>query len=249
MRKKFIIILLAVFPAFFTSCDLLDGLSDSLSEEEIVEGLKTALQLGTDSSVTELNAVDGYYKNELIKIFLPPEADPILEKIDQIPGAEQKIEDVILRLNRSAEDAVTEAKPIFIDAITSMTIEDGLNILNGVSSDSKAAFDSTAATSYLRAKTYTGLFSLYQPKIKTVLDKKLVGDYSTNESWDILTSSYNLLVPIDQRVNTVLDDYATGKALDGVFYRIGVEEKKIRKDPYQWALDILDKVFGSVYVE
>lgn len=249
MKKISLFILIALFPLLFTSCDLLDGLTDSLSEEEIIKGLKTALELGTDSSVMELNSTDGYYKNAIIKILLPPEAAPILEKIDKIPGGTQKVEDVILRLNRSAEDAVNEAKPIFIDAITSMTIEDGLNILNGVSSDSKSAFDSTAATSYLMAKTYNGLFSLYQPKIKTVLDKKLVGDYSTNESWDLLTTVYNDLVPPDQKVNTVLDEYATGKALDGVFYRIGLEEKKIRKDPFQWALDILDKVFGAVYVE
>jgi len=171
MKKLLYILLIAITPMFFSSCDeLFDNVE--LSEEEIVNGLKTALELGTDSSVIELNKEDGYFKNEIIKILLPPEADPLLEILASAPaylGLNEKVDEVILRLNRTAEDAVTEAKPIFINAITEMTVEDGLNILNGVSSN-KAEFDSTAATSYLMAKTYVSLFSLYQPKIKTALD-------------------------------------------------------------------------------
>ena len=155
------------------------------------------------------------------------------------------VDDVILRINRSAENAAKDVKPIFVDAITSMTIEDGLNILNGVST-SKVEFDSTAATSYLRAKTYNSLFNLYEPKIGTALDQKIVGDVSTNDAWYLLTGNYNAICNPGDEVETELGAFATSKALDGLFYKVGEEEKKIRKDPYKWALDILQKVFGSV---
>ncbi len=248
--KKIILIIFAVFSLSLNSCDLVsDLLGDSesgLSNEDIVAGLKTALEVGTDSSANALMITDGYYKGgELIKILLPPEADPIFEYISLIPGGDAMVEDVILGINRSAEGAAKEVKPIFKDAITNMTIEDGMNILNGVSASGKTDFDSTAATVYLKTQTYSSLVSLYAPKIGTELDREIVNDVSTNNAWTTLTSHYNSLVPPSEAVNTELGTFATEKALNGLFYKIGEEEKKIRKDPYEWAIDIIKKVFGS----
>ena len=251
--KIFISILISIF--IFSSCELLNDADDNgLSESEIIEGLKTALNVGTDTSVTILNAQDGYFKDEIVKIFLPPEADPVFDYINSYPilaelaGLSGMIDDAVLSINRAAEDAASEAKPIFVDAIENMTVQDGLDILKG-KTPAKADFDSTAATVYLKTNTYNSLVTAFAPKINISLDKKLVGDYSTNELWLNLTSAYNLLVTQDEQINSNLGEYATEKALDGLFYKVGLEEKKIRKDPFQWALDIIQKVFGYVFEE
>jgi len=289
MKKVLYGFFILVFAGGINSCDTLDlpeDVLDGLSSEEIIEGLKTALKVGADSSTTILNARDGYYKDQAVKILLPPEAQPLVDNLEKIqdvvgllslvPGvnipANDYVEETILSLNRAAEEASSEAKPIFVDAITTMSVEDGLNILNGISS-TKNDFDSIAATNYLHAKTFTNLTELYAPKIDVVLDKTLIstkGDFSTNELWAKLIKYYNAVVagcklaetfgssnevilkfanesPID--TNLTLGEFATEKALTGLFMKVGDEEKKIRNNPFEWALDILEKVFGSVYVE
>lgn len=245
---------LLIVPLFvFGACDLISGLEDAeLTEEEIVEGLKTALNVGTDTSVTVLNATDGYYKDEIVKVLLPPEGEVLYEVIEQIEDilGQDYLENTVMRINRAAEDAASEAKPIFVGAVRDMTIQDGLNILQGVSpTGEKVDFDSTAATAYLRLKTYDQLVVAYAPKIDNSLDQDLIGNTSANDAWDECTAIYNALVFPDDGITVSLGEHTTTKALDGVFYKIGLEEKKIRKDPYAWALDILNKVFGSVYQE
>ncbi|WP_346859461.1 DUF4197 domain-containing protein [uncultured Draconibacterium sp.] len=126
-----------------------------LSQNEIIAGLKEALVTGTNNSASILGATDGYYKDELVKILLPPEADIIVENAGKIPGGQKLIDDVLLHINRAAEDAVSEAKPIFVNSITSMTISDGIGILKG---------NDNAATEYLHKTTYDQLFELYRPK-------------------------------------------------------------------------------------
>ena len=247
MKKLFLAL---IFPAvlLLASCDELSKVDDGqLTSEEIIEGLKTALSRGTDSSSAILSAQDGYFKDELVKILLPPEADKILEYVNQIPGGTKMVDDVILGINRSAEDAAKDAKPIFYDAITGMTIEDGLNILQGKTTSKTGEFDSIAATGYLKSRTYDQLVGAYAPKINTALDKKLLGDISTNQAWGTLTNTYNMLVTPSDRVNTDLGEFCTQKALDGLFRKVGDQEKKIRKNPFEWASDILEKVFGFVY--
>ncbi len=161
----------------------------------------------------------------------------------------------IKSINRSAEDAANDAKPIFIDAITSMSIKDGLNILKGKSIE-KSDFDSIAATNYLRTKTFENLTNLYSPKINAALDKDLLNNgLSANDLWTGIVLAYNGAIfihtidetPIDNSLS--LGKFTTEKALDGLFFKVGEEEKKIRKNPYSWALDIIKKVFGSVYEE
>ncbi len=245
---KFLALLLFVF--LFGCAEVMQIAQQTLNESkpltqtEIVGGLKEALIVGTNKSADILGVTDGYYKDELVKILLPPEADIIVKNINKIPGGNQLIEDVLLRINRAAEDAVSEAKPIFVNSIKSMTIADAVGILKG---------DDNAATQYLRKTTYNQLVELYQPKIKTSIDKKLVGNVSTSQSWDLLTGKWNEVA--NSVVGTVagfkpvqiqLDEYLTQKALDGLFLKIADEEKKIRKDPVARVSELLKRVFGSL---
>lgn len=215
-----------------------------LTQSEIIAGLKEALIVGTEKSVDILAVTDGYYKDEMAKILLPPEADIIVENISKVPGGEQLLDDVLLRINRAAEDAASEAKPIFVNSIKSMTINDAAGILRG---------ENNAATQYLHRTTYDDLTTLYRPKIQASLDKKLVGNISTAQSWDLLTMRWNEvagsmvgqiagLKPVD--IN--LDQYLTEKALDGLFMKIENEEQRIRENPSARVTSLLKKVFGSV---
>jgi hypothetical protein len=149
-----------------------------------------------------------------------------------------------MRINRAAEDAAKDVAPIFVNSVTQMTIKDAFNILNG---------EDNAATSYLKATTYTELYSLYKPKIQTSTEKKIVGDISTKDSWVALTGKWNNIAnSVAGRlanlkpVNTDLDDYLTNKALAGMFMKVELEELKIRKDVSARISPILRRVFGSL---
>ena len=250
-----------------TSCDqLLKTMtmpvpSQGLSTQEIVEGLKTALKVGTDSSVAVTSRMNGYYLDKAIKIMLPPEADIIYQNKDNMifkaAGINRKIEEAVVALNRAAEDAASEAGPIFKQAIMQLSITDGIAILRGNNpavNKASATFDSTAATAYLRSMTYQQLRDAFAPKIKASLNKKLVGNYSPAQIWNNLTTTYNgvagksfgMIKPVE---NTDLSIYVTGKALDGLFFKVGQEEIRIRRDPLAWAKtsvgDILSNVFGE----
>lgn len=248
-------IILAITVSLFllSSCELME--ESGLSDSEIAEGLKTALEVGADSSVFKTSALDGFYKNEAIKILLPPEAGVIVDNIGRIPGGEDLIENLILSINRSAEDAAKSAAPILKDAVRGLTINDALTILNGqnpaMGKKSGSAFDSTAATGYLRSTTYNDLTAAFSVPINASLDKKLVNNISTNSAWRDLTSTFNkfaFLIGEDQ-INTNLGEFVTQKALNGLFTQVGNEEIKIRRDPWKWVTtavgDILTKVFGS----
>lgn len=242
-------LLLSVIVLTLTSCAELIQIAGTvvgdvpLSNTEIIAGLKQALVVGTDSSVARLAKTDGYFRDQLVKILLPPEADIIVKNIVKVPGGEKLLDDVILRINRAAEDAAREAAPIFVGSITGMTLSDGLSILKG---------GDHAATNYLRNTTYDQLFNLYQPKIRTSLDKKLIGNISTTESWNTLTREWNKIASsfVGQiagfsTVNVKLDEYLTGKALDGLFLKIADEEKNIRTNPVARVTELLKRVFGA----
>ena len=246
--KRYGFILVLVF-ALGSCAELMKVVQDAaggdsaLTQSEIIAGLKEALVVGTNNSVKLLGATDGYFKDEAVKIFLPPEADVIVENIGRIPGGKNLLDDVLLRINRAAEDAVSEAAPIFVNSIRSMTINDAVGILRG---------ENNAATQYLRRTTFNDLVSLYSPKIEASLDKKLVGNISTRQSWDTLVLRWNEvansivgqvagLKPVDVK----LEEYLTEKALDGLFLKIENEEQLIRKDPAARVTDLLKRVFGS----
>ena len=249
MKKSSILILILLFT--LSGCaELMQvtqqvaGENKPLTQNEIIAGLKEALLVGINNSSNILGATDGYYKDEMVKILLPPEADVIVKNINKIPGGNALIEDVLLRINRAAEDAVSEAKPIFANSIKSMTIADGFAILKG---------DDNAATQYLRKTTYNQLFELYRPKIKESVEKKLVGNISTAESWNQITGKWNDVAKsiVGQMagfkpVEVDLDEYLTNKALDGLFLKIEAEEKQIRKDPVARVNTLLKRVFGTL---
>lgn len=239
MRKWRLAILFSAL--LLSSCDELFNEDNDffLTEATIIEGLKEALVVGTDSATKQLSITDGYYGNAALKILLPPEADIIVDNISLIPGGAALIENIIKGINRSAEDAAKEVAPIFISAITDMTIMDGLSILNG---------SNNAATTYLQSNTYGDLFGLYQPKLQASLDKKLVGTVSTNSLWSTLVNQWNTIARLSPKLNTVetqLDSYLTDKALEGLFSKIAEEELAIRTDPVARVTDLLERVFGK----
>jgi Protein of unknown function (DUF4197) len=206
------------------------GGSGNLSSDDIVAGLKAALNQGTKKSTDRLSAVDGFFKDAAVKILLPPEAAKV-EKTLRSLGFGQQCDDAILSLNRAAEDASKSAAPIFLNAITGMSVQDGVGILKG---------SDTAATAYLRKSTSVQLTASFKPIIDTSLQKTGATKY-----WKTLFETYNKLPTTFHKVNTDLSSYATEKALDGVFYYVAVEEKNIRKNPAAQVTDLLKKVFGG----
>lgn len=215
-----------------------------LTEEEVISGLKEALITGAGNAAQRLAAENGYYGDATIKIPLPDEARVIVDNISRIPGGEQLIEDVIMRINRAAEDAAKEVAPIFVNSVRQMTIKDAFNILNGADN---------AATDYLKSTTYTGLYDLYRPKIQNSTEKKIIGNISTKDSWLALTDRWNTFAgSVAGRlagfkpVSTDLDDFLTAKALNGMFVKVEIEELKIRKEVSARVTPILQRVFGSL---
>ncbi|TVR77114.1 MAG: DUF4197 domain-containing protein [Chitinophagaceae bacterium] len=214
---------------FLTSCD--DFLSDSgLTESEVAQGLKSALEVGTNNSVDDVSKEDGYFGNPLLRIAFPPEVSQV-ETFLRNAGLGAVVDEAVLGINRAAEDAATEARPIFMNAISNITIADAFSILNG---------NNTAATDYLVQQTRSDLFNSFRPKIENSLDK--VG---ANSQWNSVTTSYNNLNPFSPDVETDLAGYTTDKALDGLFLKVGQEEEKIRENPSARVNDILRRVFAE----
>lgn len=202
--------------------------TSALSNAEIGSGLKEALKKGVDDQVQKLTAVDGFYKNEAVKILLPEE----LQKVDKTlrkMGMASLADEGIKVLNRAAEDAVKEATPIFTNAIMTMSFTDAKNILMGADN---------SATQYLQRTTTSPLYSKFSPVVSQSLDK--VG---ANAVWAKIIDKYNSL-PLVSKVNPDLTDYVTNKALDGVFTMIAVEEKNIRTNLSSRSSDLLKKVFA-----
>lgn len=215
-----------------------------LSETEVAEGLKEALITGSKNASSILSAVDGYYGDALVKILLPEEASVIIDNLSKIPGGDKLVEDLILSINRAAEDAAKEVSPIFINSIKQMTINDAFGILRGADN---------AATMYLIKTTRDDLFNVFKPKIRQSTEKDIVGGISAKDSWEALTGKWNIFASsIAGRlagvspVNIDFDDYLTNKALDGVFLKVQVEEKKIRENVSARITPLLQKVFGSL---
>ena len=247
--KRYLVIL-ALPVILLSGCAELNSIIQSLPSDvpltkaEVIEGLKEALITGSKNSSSILSAVNGYYGDELVKILLPEEASVIIDNLAKIPGGDQLVEDVVLRINRAAEDAAKEVAPIFINSIKQMTITDAFAILNGADN---------AATQYLSNTTRTDLYNLYKPKIRQSTEKDILGGISTKESWETLTGKWNVFAnSVAGRftgfkpVNTDLDDYLTNKALDGMFLKVQDEEKKIRTNVSARITPILEKVFGSL---
>jgi hypothetical protein len=200
----------------------------SLSNDEIINGLKEALSVGAQNSTKKLNAVDGFFKDAAIKILMPEEAVKAEKKLRAI-GMGKQVDQAILSMNRAAEDAAAQAKPIFLSAIKGMSIQDALNILKG---------SDNAATSYLKENTLKALTDAFRPVIEQSLAKVNATKY-----WNTVFTSYNKVSA--DKVNPDLTAYVTDKALAGIFYQVAQEEAKIRKDPMARTSDLLKKVFAD----
>jgi len=206
------------------------GSGSSLSSDEIVSGLKEALSLGAKKSSDQLSVVDGFFKDAAVKILLPEQAQKV-EKTLRNMGMGKMVDDAILSVNRAAEDAAKSATPIFVDAVKKMSIQDALGILKGTD---------TAATSYLKKTTTPDLTKAFKPVIDQSLQKTDATKY-----WKTLFETYNNLPTTFKKVDTDLSSYVTQKSMDGIFYYVAIEEKKIRKDPAAQVTETLKKVFGG----
>lgn len=204
------------------------GSEKPLTTAEVAEGLKEALVKGISTGADLVSVTDGYFKNPQIKIPFPPDVQKVEDALRKI-GLGGQVDKFVMTLNRGAEDAAKEAKPIFIAAIKSMTIQDAWAILRG---------EENAATEYLRRTTSAQLKEKFKPVIQNSLNKVNATKY-----YGEIVSRYNQ-IPLVEKVNPNLDDYATDKAIEGLFVMIAKEEKNIRQDPVARTTELLKRVFG-----
>ncbi|MEO6837902.1 MAG: DUF4197 domain-containing protein [Ginsengibacter sp.] len=199
-----------------------------LSSDQIVSGLKEALSLGAQKSGDKLSATDGFFKDAAVKILLPQQVQDVEKKMRMF-GMGKLVDNAELSMNRAAEDASKSAAPIFLSAIKQMTVMDALQILRGTD---------TAATAYLRKTTSPQLTTAFMPVIEASLKKTDAAKY-----WNQVFTAYNRFS--SKKVDTDINSYVTGKALDGLFYYVAQEEIGIRKNPAERVTDILKTVFGN----
>lgn len=231
--KKIYLLLCSVF--VLNSCAELQQIANQipqnggvLSQADIGNGLRAALDQGIDREVTKLMSTDGFYKNELVKILLPEELQKVDDGLRKI-GLSGVADEGLKLLNRAAEDATKEALPIFVDAVKDITFTDAKNILLG---------DNRAATSFLETKTQAALYEKFSPVINSNLSK--VG---ATDLWSGAINKYNK-IPFTTSVNPDLTDYVTQKAMEGVFKMIAQEEIQIRENVGARSTDLLKRVFA-----
>lgn len=197
--------------------------------DQIVAGLKEALSIGTGNAVSATSKTDGYFGNQAIKILMPEKIQKVANALGKV-GYQKEVDDFVLSMNRAAEKAAPQAKAIFIDAIHQMTVEDARKILDG---------GDTAATEYFKAKTSGKLYEAFQPIVSSSMN-----EVGTTRSYKEMMGKYTAL-PFASAESLDLDRYVTNKGLDGLFYLVGQEEIKIRKDPAARVTDLLKTVFGG----
>lgn len=235
MFRNFLLGLLTVGLFTGSTCDpkimedvLNSVLETTITEQEVASGLMEALVQGATNGSDLLSKVNGYLGNPQVKIPFPPEAQKIESTLRDL-GMNKMCDDVINSLNRAAENAAIEAKPILINSIRSVTITDAMDILFGAND---------AATEYLKKTTTTQLTDKFSPIIESSLNKVGATKY-----WTDAVNYYNK-IPLVADLNPDLEAYVTAKALEGLFYMVEQEELKIRQDPAARAAEIVQKVFG-----
>lgn len=204
-----------------------------LSNEEVISGLKEALQLGIEKAVNKSSLIDGFLGNPQIRLPFPPDAIKVKEKALQL-GLTAEVEKFETTLNRAAEEAVKEALPIFKEAILQLSVQDGFKILN----DGQGA-----ATTFLKQQTQNALYNAFLPKVKAATSKVGLTAY-----WNPLITKYNTAAKLTggQQLNPDLDAYITQRAIEGLFVLVAQEEDQIRANPAARVSDLLAKVFGSL---
>jgi len=205
-----------------------------LTNEEVISGLKEALNVGIKNAVNLSSVTDGFLKNDTIRLPFPPDAIKVREKAINF-GLSKQVTTFEETLNRAAEEATKKALPIFIDAIKNMSVSDGFTILKG---------GDGAATKFLKSQTSNQLVIAFAPVVKEATTKVQLTAY-----WNPIITRYNSAMTLSggQKLDPDLDAYITQKAIDGLFYLVETEENKIRKDPLARVSDILVKVFGSLF--
>ena len=204
---------------------------EELSENEVIEGLTTALSNGAEYAVKKASAVNGFNDNEIIRIPFPPEARKIETTLSQM-GFEDQIKSFETKMNEAAELASKEALNILGLAIKNMNVTDAYSILKG---------EDNAATTYLRSETNDYLYESFKPIVVTSMQQ-----FEVAQKWNGLVTKYNA-IPLTQKINPDLEDYITNKAIDGLFVLIAEQEKEIRLNPYARTSEILTKVFGDKF--
>ena len=234
--KKFLILLI-LFPVISNaqfknilkkSSETATGILNKNGKVDSAAGLKEALNKGITEQVSKLTQVDGFYKNELVKIVMPEELTKVDKTLRKL-GMGSLADDGIKALNRAAEDAVKEATPVFVNAIKNIKIADAKTILMG---------NKNAATTYLQQSTNKELYTKFLPVVQ-----QSIGKVGADKIWNGIIQKYNT-VPLVSKINPDLNDYVTNKALEGVFKMIAIEEKNIRTDLQSRTSTVLKKVFA-----
>ncbi len=237
--RKISILLTSTLLLTFSSCDVQNpsrfgdilkevAIGGNPSTLEISQGIKQALEIGTSQGADRLSLKDGFMGNMAVKLLFPPEAVKIENALRGL-GFNSLCDNVILSLNRAAEGAVKEAKPIFISAIRQMSLKDATNILLG---------NSKAATEYFKRVTTHELMAKFNPIITNSLS-----NVGATKYWGDAISRYNM-IPLVNKINPDLSDYVTQKAIEGLFLEIAQEEMKIRGNLNARSTPLLQKVFG-----
>jgi hypothetical protein len=205
----------------------------ALTNAEVINGLKDALQIGIQNAVNVTSITDGFLKNDAIRLPFPADAIKVKEKALEL-GMNAQVDKFETTLNRAAEEATKSALPIFKDAILNMSIQDGFTILKA---------GNGAATAFLKDKTQQQLITAFTPAVKTAISQVKLTEY-----WNPLMNKYNGIMTVTggQKVNPDLNAYVTQLAIDGLFKMVEQEENKIRLDPMARVNDLLKKVFGSI---
>jgi len=244
MIKKYNFIIGIIALSTFTSCDVFEEITaavpvtteavkPSLTNGEVISGLKEALSRGIENSVNLTSVMDGFMGNEKIRLPFPQDALKVKEKAMEW-GFDKQVTDFETTLNRAAEEATKTALPIFKNAITSMSIQDGFSILKG---------GNGAATNFLRQNTTAQLIEAFKPKVDEAIAAVKLTNY-----WNPIITKYNTAMTFSngEKINPDLSDYVTKQAISGLFYMVEQEENKIRLDPAARVSDLLRKVFGSI---
>jgi hypothetical protein len=203
--------------------------SGSGSSKTDIAGIKEALALGAESAVNSLSKTNGYFGDPAVKILMPSSIQKVAD-VARLAGYERQVDEFVLSMNRAAEAAVPLAAKIFGDAIRAMSLDDVRGILTG---------GDTAATQYFKRTSQDKLYAAFKPVVSAK-----VGEVGATRAYKDMMGQYSK-VPLVKTQSLDLDDYVTRKALDGVFYRVGQEEKRIRTDPAARTTDLLKSVFGK----
>jgi hypothetical protein len=236
-RICFLIFIISLFSTPLTHAGLLDDVMKNIGssgkgetdESTIISGLKEALSIGADKAVNNVSQVDGYFENQVIKILMPEKIQKVADILGKV-GYQKQVDDFVLSMNRAAEKAAPQATSIFVDAIKEMTFEDARQILNG---------GDTAATEFFKSKTHDKIYSVFKPIVSSSMD-----EVGVTRSYKEMMGRYESF-PFMSKESVDLDHYVTNKAMDGLFYMVGQEEKKIRTDPAARVTDLLKTVFGK----